>query len=98
MKRRATKKAKAKPTKRKSVRKKNRKVTVKTGSNKSYHWAAYRQLQKRVDQAWAKLQSDVKKKAKPHILIEDKKHLMLLLGECNYMARECMRFASKGNK
>ena len=66
--------------------------------NKKAHWEAYRELQKRVDKAWTKLKADVKKKARPQILIRDKNHLLLLLGECNYMARECMRMASKAKK
>lgn len=67
-------------------------------TNKSAHWEAYNELQKRVDKAWDKLQADVKRKASPSVLIRNKNHLLLLLGECNYMARECMRFSSKTKK
>jgi len=57
------------------------------------HWKTYRVLQKRVDTAWQQLQADVRKKAPAHVLIQSKNQLLLLLGECNYMARECMRLA-----
>jgi hypothetical protein len=57
------------------------------------HWKTYRVLQKRVDTAWQQLQTDVRKKAPAHVLVKSKNQLLLLLGECNYMARECMRIA-----
>jgi hypothetical protein len=63
--------------------------------NKRAHWEAYKHIQKRCDQAWNKLKADVKRKVAPEILIKDKNQLLLLLGECNYMARECMRFAKR---
>ncbi len=66
-----------------------------TSVNKEAHLKAYRALQKRVDKAWAKLQADVKRKASPSVLIRNKNQLLLLLGECNYMARECMRCSKK---
>ncbi len=72
---------------------KRRKKTIKTSSNHESHWATYRQLQQKVDEAWARLEADVQKNASPEILMRDKNHLLLLLGECNYMANECMRFA-----
>lgn len=93
--------------KRKAVRKKTRKVARKTGKaapkqavafNRQAQWKAYRELQMRADQAWEKFRNDVKKNARSDILIRDHNHLLLLLGECNYMARECMRIASKGKK
>lgn len=62
--------------------------------NQENHWNAYKQLQKRVDKAWVKLRSDVRRHANPQILIRDRNQLLLLLGECNYMARECTRFAT----
>ncbi|MES2272617.1 MAG: hypothetical protein V4487_00295 [Chlamydiota bacterium] len=106
MPKRATKKTKPKkarkPVKRKTVaRKKTKSKRVgkkMTASNKKAQWDAYRSLQKKVDLAWDKLCSDAKKKCKPQILIRDKNHLLLLLGECNYMARECMRISQKRKK
>lgn len=72
--------------------------SLKSPSNHNSHWETYRNLQKKVDEAWEKLQASVKKKAKPEILIREKNHLLLLLGECNYMARECMRLAAAHTK
>jgi hypothetical protein len=66
--------------------------------NKKAQWKAYRDLQMRADKAWEKFRKDVKKNARSDILIRDHNHLLLLLGECNYMARECMRMAAKRKK
>lgn len=60
--------------------------------NSQLQWEAYLAIERQIDQAWKKLQSDIKRKANPRVILEDKNHLMLLLGECNYMARECMRW------
>jgi hypothetical protein len=66
-----------------------------TQLNQKAQWMAYRELQQQVDKAWNRLKADVKKKASPQILVRDKNALLLLLGECNYMARECMRLSDK---
>lgn len=96
----ARKKRRAKVRKtRKTARRKTsrrKKVASKAGStNRKAQWEAYRNLQKRVDAAWAKLKRDINKKASPKVLIKGKNELLLLLGECNYMARECTRIMSK---
>lgn len=91
-------KAKKKASRRSKATKKKTPVKAQKKSiaiNQKAHWEAYQNLQKRVDKAWAKLQADVKRKAPPSVLIQNKNQLLLLLGECNYMARECMRFSSK---
>ena len=94
-KKRKTKVKKIKKTaRRKTSRKKIDKKT--TAPNRKAQWEAYKNLQKKVDAAWDKLKRDIRKKASPKILIEGKNDLLLLLGECNYMARECMRMAGKG--
>ena len=67
-------------------------------ANHKAQLAAYRKLQKQVDQAWTKMKSHVKKKASTQVLMRDKAHLMLLLGECNYMAKECKRCAARAKK
>ncbi len=72
--------------------------TSSTAFNRKAHWKAYRELQMRADKAWEKFRADVRKNAKSDILLRDHNHLLLLLGECNYMARECMRMASHGKK
>lgn len=66
--------------------------------NRKAQWNAYRELQMRADRAWDKFRTDVRKNARSDILIRDHNHLLLLLGECNYMARECMRIAAKGKR
>lgn len=87
---------KPKKTVKKSPRKKVSASSQTT--NKKAHWAAYRELQKKVDLAWDKLKQDVKKKVSTNILTKHKNHLMLLLGECNYMARECKKNCRKPKK
>jgi len=67
-------------------------------ANKRAHWKAYRELQKQIDTAWKNLQSDVKRKASTDVLIQNKNHLLLLLGECNYMTRECMKLSARAKK
>ena len=64
-------------------------------ANKKAHWAAYKALQRKVDQAWNKLRLNVKKKAPASTIAKDRNRLMLLLGECNYMARECAQAAKR---
>lgn len=66
--------------------------------NRNAQWKAYRQLQMQADRAWEKFRNDVKNNAKSDILVRDNNQLLLLLAECNYMARECMRIANKGKK
>lgn len=63
--------------------------------NRSAQWKAYRQLQMQADRAWKRFREHVKNHAKSDVLIRDNNHMLLLLGECNYMARECMRIAMK---
>jgi hypothetical protein len=92
IKKRAAKKSA--PTKKRGTKK----VSKASEENKKAYWEAYKQLQKRVDAAWDKLQQNVLKKASPSVLIRDKNNLLLLLGECNYMARECMELSAKAKK
>lgn len=68
---------------------------VQSLKNQTAHLAVYQDLQKKTDQAWKKLQMDVKRKAPANILMEDGNHLLLLLGECNYMAGECKRICRR---
>ncbi|HSX25467.1 MAG TPA: hypothetical protein VLE89_00480 [Chlamydiales bacterium] len=84
------------------AKRKKRKAKQKTGkwgaANRKTHWKAYKALQMKVDKAWSKLKTDVKRKVKTQTLIRDKNNLLLLLGECNYMARECARIVSRHKK
>jgi hypothetical protein len=78
--------------KRKTAAPRKKKVAAKSAAiNHKAQWNIYKELEKQIDKAWAKLRADVKRKANPQILVKDKNHLMLLLGECNYMVRECVR-------
>jgi hypothetical protein len=63
-------------------------------NNRKAHWSVYQDLQKKADRAWEKLRADVHRHAPPHILLEDRDNLLLLLGECNYMAGECVRISN----
>lgn len=67
-------------------------------ANKKAQWAAFKALQRKVDQAWNKLRLNVKKKAPASAIAKDRNHLLLLLGECNYMARECAKAATRAKK
>lgn len=69
-----------------------------TEYNRKAQWKAYQELQARADKAWEKLRQHVKKNAQSDILWKDRNDLLLLLGECNYMARECMRMANRSKK
>lgn len=86
--------AKRKVAKRKTARKGD----AAKAKNRKALWDAYRDLQKRADTAWKKFRTDVKRGAKAEVIIKDHNNLLLLLGECNYMARECKRLASKQGK
>lgn len=79
----------------KSIKESKAKAAAK---NRAAQWKAYRQLQMQADKAWRKFRADVKKNARADVLINDNNHMLLLLGECNYMARECMRLASRGKR
>ena len=81
---------------RKAVRKKAKRratdpETAANARNRKAQVSVYHDLQKKADKAWGKLRHDVKRKAPAHILLEDRDNLLLLLGECNYLAGECSR-------
>ena len=57
---------------------------------------AYRTLEGKIDKTWTKLRQDVKTRSRKAI-VKGRRDLLLLLGECNYMARECGR-CLKGKK
>ena len=100
-KKKSTKRKKTPASRRKKVTKTTARKSLKrkkAGSNNKAHWAAYKTLQKKIDVAWAKMKKDVKNKASVSVLTRDKNQLLLLLGECNYMARECKKCAKKTKK
>jgi len=53
-------------------------------------WRTYKELEERVDQALDQLRTHFEEGAAPFVLLQDEKHLLLLLGECNYMAHTFM--------
>ena len=55
---------------------------------------AYHEIERKIDKTWTQLRKDVKNRSHRAIL-KGRRDLLLLLGECNYMARECARFLSK---
>lgn len=104
VKKKATRKVtKRKPAK-KAFKKKNNWAKANADSvkareyNRKALWKAYKQIQMRAEKAWEKFRDDVRRKAPSDILIRDHNQLLLLVGECNYMARECMRISNQNNK
>jgi hypothetical protein len=61
-----------------------------TEANNRALWHTYRELQERVDHALEQLRTHFEEGAAPFVLLQDEKHLLLLLGECNYMAHTFM--------
>lgn len=57
---------------------------------------AYHTLENKIDKTWDKLRKDVKTRSRKAI-VKGRRDLLLLLGECNYMAKECGRVL-KGKK
>jgi len=66
--------------------------------NRKAYWKAFRELQSKADKAWKRFHSSVKKKAGFATISRDRNQLLLLLGECNYMAKECARLAKMKKK
>jgi hypothetical protein len=95
-----SRKSPRKKTARKTPTRKAQKVahTIETPEslavNRQALWNTYRDLQSRVDHALDKLRMHFNTRAMPHVLLEDKKELLFLLGECNYMARTCAELDS----
>lgn len=101
------KKSPAKKSVRKKVPAKKKVPAVKKGqeqemkemlANRKSLWSSYRKLQGQIDKAWNKLEADVKRKAHTEVIYRDRNELLLLLGECDYMARECIRQSGKKEK
>ena len=66
--------------------------------NSAAHWKAYHSLQKKVNQAWNHLKTTVRRKARPSQIIKSRNELLLLLGECNYLAKEYKKTATQGKR
>jgi len=80
--------------KKRTVRRTRRKSKKALSPSASAYWASFRELQERANQAVARLQASIKRNAAPEILMQEQKNLMLILGECEYMTRECKKMAS----
>lgn len=78
----------------KSRRPARKKASSSGNANQKALWKTYRRLQMEAEKAWVKFRNGLRRNAKADILIRDHNHLLLLLGECNYMARECTRMAA----
>lgn len=55
-------------------------------------------MEKKLNHSFKKLNSDIKKGANYKTIQKDNTELLLLLGECNYIARECHFFDKKIKK
>ena len=66
--------------------------------NKAAYHKAFKSLQSQVDKAWKKFCKDKKRKAGAAVMARIHKELLLLLGECNYFARECMRMSTRAGR
>ena len=62
------------------------------------HWNTYHQLHRQVNQAWNQFQACVENQANPETIAKAKNYLMLLLGECNYMAQQCKQLAARSRR
>jgi hypothetical protein len=61
-------------------------------------WKTYNQLKNRADQAIKKLNNDIRKNVDNETLMKDRADIILLLGECDYMAREYQKLSGKKSK
>jgi hypothetical protein len=91
-----TKKTIKAPAKKAKAKKAAKKSPV--NYNQAALWQTYKELQAKADKAWEKFRTDVRKKAKDDVLVKDRNELLLLLGECDYMVRECMRCSNQAKK
>jgi hypothetical protein len=58
--------------------------------NSKTHLKAFKDLEKQINDTWEQLRKDVKKNDF-QAMIKGRNHLLLLLGECDYMAKEAQR-------
>ena len=57
----------------------------------------YVNIERKIDKTWKKLRTDVKNRSLKAIK-KGRRDLLLLLGECNYMAKECARCLTKKSR
>lgn len=87
--------ARRKPKRAKVARKFGDSPKQSVAKNRKAQWDVFRDLQKKASRAWTKLRADVKRNASPEVLVQGRDHLLLLLGECNYLAGEYMRMGRR---
>ena len=84
-----TKKAKTKPRTQKRVDKDSK---ANVAEVRKAHFKTYRELKKKIELAFGRLRRDVEKKAPTSRIVKDRNELLLLLGECNYLTNEYLRY------
>ena len=80
--------------KRRVQKKRSTKAKQETAFNMESPLKAYKTLEKEIHRAWKQLRKDCKRRDRTAIL-KDRDNLLLLLGECDYMAREWKRVIQK---
>lgn len=55
-------------------------------------------MEKKLDKTYTKLNKHLQQNARFEIIEKDNKDLLLLLGECNFIARECQRINNEEDK
>jgi hypothetical protein len=85
--------AKKTPLKKKKAPKAKKPVMSAAEKNREAQWKVYHHLRAKADAAIAKLTADMRRKAPADVILKDRNELLLILGECHYMASECDKFA-----
>lgn len=93
-----------KPNKKKTVKAKTKKSAAKKAAvsperkailaNKKALWQTYYELHNRAEELMAKIRSDIKSGSVEETQ-RDANELLLLMGECSYMAEECKKMESR---
>jgi hypothetical protein len=81
------------PAKKKAAPKAKKTTMSPADKNREAQWKVYHHLRSKADAAIAKLTADMKRKAPADVILKDRNELLLILGECHYMASECSRFS-----
>ncbi|MBN1914705.1 MAG: hypothetical protein JW769_02315, partial [Parachlamydiales bacterium] len=81
--------------KKEKIKQKSSKALLFSCSQINPYHKKYQEMNDKLHQMYQKLDKDFQKKAPIATLTKDTQELMLLLGECNYIARECFLFEKK---
>ncbi len=95
---RSYKKTRANPLRSKRASSSEKRFNGKDLISPETQWDAYQAIEGQIYAAWKNLQQDVARGAPHSVLLEDRNRLMLLLGECNYLAREWMSWTEYPKK